>query len=74
MKSFSDSACTLGDSQQLGHLHRSELVEECDLDSVTLDWQLGLTPVKAHSFPFPRVFGRIFKHNEFVLIARKPSV
>ena len=31
----------------------------------------GLTPVAAYSFPFPRAFGRWFKYNEFVLIARK---
>jgi SAM-dependent methyltransferase len=31
----------------------------------------GLTPVREYSFPFPRIFGRVFKYNEFVSISRK---
>jgi SAM-dependent methyltransferase len=32
----------------------------------------GLKPLTAYSFPFPRFVGRLFKYNEFVLVARKP--
>jgi SAM-dependent methyltransferase len=32
----------------------------------------GLTVERAYSFPFPRPVGRIFKYNEFVVVARKP--
>jgi SAM-dependent methyltransferase len=34
---------------------------------------LGLEVVRRASFPLPRVFGKVFTHNEFVLVARKPS-
>ena len=33
---------------------------------------LGLTTLSAYSFPFPRFVGRVFRYNEFVLVARKP--
>lgn len=32
----------------------------------------GLAPLKSYSFPLPRVFGGIFKYNEFVSISEKP--
>jgi SAM-dependent methyltransferase len=44
------------------------------MDLATLDRlarALGLVPERAFSFPFPRPVGRLFKYNEFVLIARK---
>jgi 2-polyprenyl-3-methyl-5-hydroxy-6-metoxy-1,4-benzoquinol methylase len=31
----------------------------------------GLKDIKQYSFPFPRIFGRFFKYNEFVCIAEK---
>lgn len=34
--------------------------------------ETGLVPSRAYSFPFPRPFGRVFRYNEFVLVARKP--
>jgi hypothetical protein len=34
---------------------------------------LGLAIEKQYSFPFPRFVGRVFRHNEFVLLARKPA-
>ena len=34
--------------------------------------ELGLLPVRDFSFPFPRVFGRVFAYNEFVSVSRKP--
>jgi SAM-dependent methyltransferase len=33
--------------------------------------EAGLMPVKEFSFPFPRIFGRLFKHNEFVSVSEK---
>ena len=36
--------------------------------------QAGLIPVREYSFPFPRVFGHLFKYNEFVSISRKGHV
>lgn len=32
---------------------------------------VGLIPVKQYSFPLPRMFGRLFKYNEFVFVSRK---
>lgn len=32
----------------------------------------GLHPARRYSFPFPRTVGRLFKHNEFVVEARRP--
>jgi len=34
--------------------------------------ELGLLPLCDFSFPFPRVFGRVFAYNEFVSLSRKP--
>jgi SAM-dependent methyltransferase len=34
--------------------------------------QLGLRVERQYSFPLPRLFGRMFTHNEFVTVARKP--
>lgn len=34
---------------------------------------LGLQVEKSYSFPLPRLAGRLFKYNEFVLVARKPA-
>ena len=31
----------------------------------------GFEPLRAYSFPFPRVFGRVFLYNEFVLLAAR---
>lgn len=33
---------------------------------------LGLIITKSYSFPFPRFVGRVFTHNETIVIARKP--
>lgn len=34
--------------------------------------QHALVRERSYSFPFPRALGRIFRHNEFVVVARKP--
>jgi len=31
----------------------------------------GLTELTHYSFPLPRLFGKIFKYNEFVIIGQK---
>jgi 2-polyprenyl-3-methyl-5-hydroxy-6-metoxy-1,4-benzoquinol methylase len=33
----------------------------------------GLKALKSYSFPLPRLFGNVFKHNEFVTIGEKPE-
>lgn len=34
--------------------------------------EAGLVPIDEYSFPLPRPFGRVFRHNEFVSVSRKP--
>jgi SAM-dependent methyltransferase len=36
--------------------------------------QAGLIHLREYSYPFPRLFGHLFKHNEFVSICRKRHV
>lgn len=43
-----------------------------DSDLTELATGAGLTVERARSFPFPRVFGRLFPYNEFVVVARLP--
>ena len=33
--------------------------------------KVGLKVIKQYSFPFPRIFGRLFKYNEFVCVSEK---
>lgn len=35
--------------------------------------EAGLVPIREYSFPLTRPFGRVFRHNEFVSISRKPT-
>lgn len=59
--------------QEAGFASDATHVEFMDLAALRrLASSAGLEPVKAYSFPFPRPLGRVFKYNEFVLIARKP--
>ena len=32
---------------------------------------VGCEPLRAYSFPFPRLAGRVFQHNEFVVLGRR---
>lgn len=60
--------------QELGFRSDPTHVEFFDLDALArLAQALGLRVEKSYSFPFPRMAGRVFKHNEFVLLARKPG-
>ncbi len=38
-----------------------------------LSRDVGLVPSRAISFPFPRIVGRVFTHNEFRVLATKPK-
>jgi glycosyltransferase involved in cell wall biosynthesis/SAM-dependent methyltransferase len=42
-------------------------------ESAALALKAGLEIEKQYSFPFPRVAGRFFTHNEFVTLCRKPD-
>jgi SAM-dependent methyltransferase len=60
--------------QELGFRSDPTHVAFFDLDSLArLAQAVGLQVDKRYSFPFPRVAGRLFKYNEFVLLARKPG-
>jgi len=49
-------------------------VEFFDLDALArLAHSVGLSIERRYSFPFSRWAGRIFKYNEFVLLAQKPG-
>lgn len=56
--------------------YRSDATHVAFSDTATLrelSLDLGLTPERAYSFPLPRVAGRVFTYNEFVLVARTPA-
>lgn len=58
------------------HGFRSDPTHVRFLDFETLEQSvasLGLQIVHKYSFPLPRFFGRVFKHNEFVSIFRIPG-
>ncbi len=49
-------------------------VEFFDFAALTrLAGLLELTVERHYSFPFPQFVGRFFRHNDFVLLARKPE-
>jgi SAM-dependent methyltransferase len=59
--------------QEAGYASDATHVEFVDLAALDrLARAAGLEPARAYSFPFPRPVGRVFKYNEFVLLARKP--
>jgi SAM-dependent methyltransferase len=59
--------------QEAGFRTDSTHVEFMDLRLLCgVSGELGLLPVRDFSFPFPRVFGRVFAYNEFVSVSRKP--
>lgn len=60
--------------QERGYASDATHVRYVDLDGLArLAKLLGLEVERRFSFPLPRAFGRLFTHNEFVLVARKPS-
>ncbi len=58
--------------QERGYASDETHIQFADFDVLrSLARQAGLTVSKEYSFPFPRVLGRFFKYNEFVLVAKK---
>jgi SAM-dependent methyltransferase len=58
--------------QELGHRADPTHVEFMDTAALErIARAAGLAPARAYSFPLPRLFGRLFKYNEFVLVAKK---
>lgn len=60
--------------QEAGFRSDPTHVEFMDLASLErLVSAAGLVPIDAYSFPFARVVGKVFKYNEFVMVARRPT-
>ncbi len=56
--------------QEKGYVTDATHVRFVDLDRMARHARdAGFTPTRRYSFPFPRVVGRIFPYNEFVLVA-----
>jgi SAM-dependent methyltransferase len=56
--------------QERGFRSDASHVDFVDFSSLeAISDELGLTVQRSFSFPFPRVFGKIFTYNEFVLVA-----
>jgi len=59
--------------QEAGYRSDETHVEFTDLDALAdVARACGLAVERRYSFPLPRAFGRVFTHNEFVLVARVP--
>jgi SAM-dependent methyltransferase len=60
--------------QERGHRPDPTHVEFLDFEALReIARKAGLAPIREYSFPLPRPFGRVFRHNEFVSISRKPT-
>ena len=60
--------------QEAGYKSDATHLEFFDFQALAqLSQKLGLVPDRSYSFPFPRFVGKVFKHNEFIWIAHKPS-
>jgi SAM-dependent methyltransferase len=58
--------------QERGFRSDASHVDFVDFGSLeAMSDELGLTVQRSYSFPFPRLFGKIFTYNEFVLVATK---
>jgi SAM-dependent methyltransferase len=57
--------------QELGYARDGTHVRYVDFDALEqLAVEAGLEVTRRYSFPLPRAFGRVFPHNEFVVVAR----
>ena len=57
--------------QEAGYRSDETHVEFTDLDALAdIARASGLDVERRYSFPLPRPFGRVFRHNEFVLVGR----
>lgn len=60
--------------QELGYARDATHVQFMDFEGLArLARGLGLDVERQYSFPFPRPFGLVFPHNEFVVVARAPA-
>lgn len=58
--------------QERGYASDATHIQFVDFEVMrSLVEQSGLTVSDEYSFPFPRIIGRFFKYNEFVLVAKK---
>lgn len=58
--------------QERGYTSDSTHVRFIDLDELrTIAREFGWQVERAYSFPLPRIFGRLFTYNEFVLVASR---
>jgi SAM-dependent methyltransferase len=58
--------------QEAGFRSDPSHVSFCNFDTLQrIVHEAGLAVERTYSFPFPRLVGHVFPHNEFVLIARK---
>ena len=61
--------------QEYGYRSDSTHVQFMDFRKLrAIACEAGLIPIREYSFPFPRLFGHVFKYNEFVSISRKSHV
>lgn len=61
--------------QEKGFASDSTHVQMYDFDGIaSLLGDMGFTVTKSYSFPLPRVFGKMFTYNEFVVVARSSDV
>lgn len=60
--------------QEMGYASDATHVNFSDLNTLaSVAEQCGWTVEKQFSFPFPRPAGKVFRYNEFVLVARTPG-
>lgn len=60
--------------QEFGYRSDPTHVQFLDFEAlVRIASNAGLIPLREFCFPFPRLFGRVFKYNEFVSVSKKPS-
>jgi len=58
--------------QEAGYASDASHVRFLDFDGLAVVLaDLGLVAVRRYSFPFPRWVGRLFRYNEFVVVARR---
>ncbi len=60
--------------QEAGYRSDDTHVEFMDFEKLeSILSRSGVMHERSYSFPFPRIVGRIFLHNEFVVVGRRPS-
>lgn len=60
--------------QELGYARDATHVWFADFQALSeLAGRIGMRVDRTYSFPFPRMLGRVFPHNEFVVVAQAPG-